>query len=179
MATQTARSAPSLGEFLLRFRGRVYSISHSQDLITDANWHGARLRDLVRSQAGKYHERPQETLNLVGADPMLSPNEALHVGLAIHELFVDAIALGEVSPSFPVVTVSCEEKPYAGEPGLEIMWLQANPPEVTSGELVAAKVDGFHSTVLNRIAPTAVGGKASYENTRAGPRYRLHFPQSE
>lgn len=178
VASQTARSTSGLNEFLLKFRGRVYSISHSQDLITDANWHGAHFRDLVRSQADKYLERPNDALTVSGADPMLSPNEALHIGLAIHELFVDAIAIGEISDAFPLVTVSCAEKLYDDRPGLEVIWRQTNPSGLDA-DLAAGKVDGFHSTVLNRIAPSAIGGVGRYESHAGGPLYRIHFPQSE
>lgn len=178
VASQTAKSTSGSSEFLRKFRGRVYSISHSQDLITDANWHGAHFRDLVRSQADKYHDRPDDTLVVDGADPMLSPNEALHIGLAIHELFVDAMAIGEIADAFPSVALTCAEKPYDGGPGLEIVWRQTNPPGAAEDELVAGRIDGFHSTVLNRIAPTAIGGEGSYENRAEGPLYKIHFPRS-
>jgi two-component sensor histidine kinase len=177
VASQTARNVPTLADFLVKFRGRLYSISHSQDLITDANWHGARFQDLVRSQADKYYEGPQDALSLHGSDPMLSPNEALHIGLAIHELFVDAIALGEEGSSFPTIVVSCRDKTYEGEPGLEIEWRQMNPPGASGPDRDDATLDGFHSAVLERITPTAVGGSADYSATDTGLRYRLHFPQ--
>lgn len=179
VATQTAKTTSSIQDFLGKFRGRVYSISHSQDLITDANWHGARFRDLVWSQADKYYERPEDALVLSGADPLLSPNEALHLGLAIHELFVDAIAVGETSESYPSITVSCQEKSYDGRPGFEITWEQSNPAELAEDDAVTAKVDGFHSTVLNRITPVAIGGEGEYQMHDEGPYYRIHFPQAE
>ncbi|MEX0953662.1 MAG: sensor histidine kinase [Rhizobiaceae bacterium] len=179
VASQTARSTSGLADFLQKFRGRVYSISHSQDLITDANWHGARFRTLVRSQADKYHERPEESLALEGIDPMLSPNEALHIGLAIHELFVDAIAVGELSGDLPSISVSCTQQPYDGAPGLEIIWRQTNPSGFNGEDPLVDKADGFHSTVLSRIAPIAVGGEGTYEMRETGPFYRIHFPQPD
>jgi two-component sensor histidine kinase len=178
VASQTARSTSSLADFLNKFRGRVYSISHSQDLITDANWHGASFRALVRSQADKYHERPEESLAFNGIDPMLSPNEALHIGLAIHELFVDAIAVGELIGDFPSIMVSCSRKPYDGGPGLEIIWHQTNPPGFSGEDASAHKADGFHSNVLTRVAPVAVGGEGTYEAREAGPYYWIHFPHT-
>lgn len=177
VASQTARSTSGLADFLHKFRGRVYSISHSQDLITDANWHGASFRALVRSQADKYHERPDDSLALEGIDPMLSPNEALHIGLAIHELFVDAIAVGEMNGDFPLIAVSCKQQPYDGEPGLEIIWRQTNPSSY-GADALDHKPDGFHSNVLRRVAPVAVGGEGTYEARESGPFYRIHFPQS-
>ncbi len=50
MASQTARFTDSIDDFLLKFRGRIQSLSYSQDLVTDSNWRGALFRDLVHSQ---------------------------------------------------------------------------------------------------------------------------------
>lgn len=178
VASQTARSSSGLADFLHEFRGRVYSISHSQDLVTDANWHGASFRALVRSQADKYHERPEDSLALEGIDPMLSPNEAIHIGLAIHELFVDAIAVGELTGNFPLISVSCNRRPFDGKPGLEIVWRQTNPSGIEDEGALDNNADGFHSNVLSRVAPVAVGGEGTYAALEAGPFYRIHFPQS-
>ncbi|MCR2327014.1 hypothetical protein NSR98_25480, partial [Salmonella enterica] len=47
IAMQTARFSGSVDQFLQKFRGRLYSLSNSQDLVTDSNWHGAAFRELL------------------------------------------------------------------------------------------------------------------------------------
>lgn len=41
IAVQTARFSDSVISFLKKFQGRIQSLSHSQDLVTDSNWKGA------------------------------------------------------------------------------------------------------------------------------------------
>ena len=48
IARQTAENASSTAEFLSRFNGRIFSLSRAHDILTDADWRGARIFDLVR-----------------------------------------------------------------------------------------------------------------------------------
>ena len=42
--------------FVSRFNGRIFSLSRAHDVLTDADWRGARIFDLVRSQIALYAE---------------------------------------------------------------------------------------------------------------------------
>lgn len=181
IATQTARNSPSLPSFLSYFRGRIFSLSQSQDLITDKSWRGAGLRDLVRVQAGKYMENSSDVLAFEGLDPILDPNQSLHIGLAFHELFVDAISHARQDEKLPQIVIHCEELPFDDSPGLELVWTQVNP--VLDSDLhdpAAALVgDDFRSTVLNRVTPLAIGGKAEMSINGEVLVYKLVFPHRE
>lgn len=174
IAAQTARGTMSLPTFLARFNGRVYSLARSQDLVVDTSWTGAQLHDLIRAQAGKYVEQPSEFLQISGRNPMLNPNEALHVGLAVHELFVDAIAVAEAAESFPRIAVECRGGNGSGS-HLEILWTQKNSLR-RNHEPPAFEKDTFGSSVLTRIAPAAIGGEAEYSDDGVNIRYSLRFP---
>lgn len=178
IAAQTARSSMSLPGFLARFNGRVYSLARSQDLVVDTSWNGARLHDLIRAQAGKYVDQPSQFLTLTGIDPLLDPNEALHVGLAIHELFIDAISVGEAGQPFPLIEIDCRRVVENGENFLEIRWEQTNPAIDGLDEEQAGDPDRFASSVLTRITPTAVGGTATLFNDGVNVRYTLRFPHA-
>lgn len=176
IAAQTARGTMSLPAFLSRFNGRVYSLSRSQDLVVDTSWTGASLHDLLRAQAGKYVEQPSEYLRITGGDPMLNPNETLHVGLAMHELFVDALALAEAGQPFPRITVDCRNVANEGGKWTEISWRQSN--QVTGEKVVGIhERDTFGSSVLTRITPAAVGGEAEFSDDGGNVSYRLRIPQ--
>lgn len=73
IASQTARFTDSIDDFLLKFRGRIQSLSYSQDLVTDSNWRGALFRDLVHSQVEKYIDVNDERLTIEGDNPYLFP----------------------------------------------------------------------------------------------------------
>ena len=90
IASQTARFSDSTAIFLKKFQGRIQSLSHSQDLVTDSNWRGAGFYELIRLQTSPYLGTESHRFTIVGDDPYLYPNAALHVGLAIHELLINS-----------------------------------------------------------------------------------------
>lgn len=180
IATQTAKDAPSLSFFLSHFRGRVFSLSQSQDLVTDRSWRGANLRDLVLAQAGKYLEKSSDVLAFEGLDPLLDPNQALHIGLAFHELFVDAISHATLEGRLPQIVVHCQEHPYEDAAGLELTWTQYFESTQHGQELAEELIaDEFGSTVLRRVTPLAIGGRAELSNDGELVVYKLYFPHGE
>lgn len=175
IVSQTARGAPTLSTFLPVFRGRIYSLAQSQDLVTDSSWRGAQFRELVRAQAAKYLDEADAVLTVTGADPLLSPNEALHVGLALHELLVDALAAAAALGVRPDIHVSCTASDT--EPRhIDITWSHATSgPDFISE---AGHADPFASVVLDRITPAAVDGTGKIERHDNQFVYSLSFAQA-
>lgn len=54
LAGQTARFSLTKDDFLRKFRGRLHALAQSQDLITDSDWRGARIFELLRQQFDLY-----------------------------------------------------------------------------------------------------------------------------
>ena len=97
LASQTARNSITVPEFLVRFRGRIQSLAYSQDIVTDADWRGADLKSLVRLQVERYAPDGMAQLETELTDVYLTPTASLHVGLALHELAVNAALYGSLS----------------------------------------------------------------------------------
>lgn len=193
IAMQTARYSGSVEQFLQKFRGRIYSLSHSQDLVTDSNWHGAAFRELLNSQLEKYIHPKDPRLTIEGKDVYLFPGAALHVGLAFHELIVNSTSYGALAREDGKLAVSAALEPDGeGEMDLIIHWKETNPsPDTASTD---AGVDGksdsdlpdinsrtngasrFGSAVLMRIVPQAVNGTASYTINDNCVEYFLRIP---
>lgn len=173
MASQTARFTDSIDDFLLKFRGRIQSLSYSQDLVTDSNWRGALFRDLVHSQIEKYIDINDEQLTIEGDNPYLFPGAALHIGLALHELVVNATSFGGLSVPYGQVRISAKVRAVAdGEDRLEFRWEEINPamPDVFEHD------PRFGSAVLQRIVPASVNGHADYRIDGTGAIYSLTIP---
>ncbi|TPW26691.1 sensor histidine kinase [Pararhizobium mangrovi] len=176
IAMQTARFSDTLDDFLLKFRGRIQSLSQSQDLVTDSNWRGARFSELLSRQLARYIASNVGLVRRNGVDCYLNPNAALHVGLAIHELSVNSAVYGVLSEGYGHVDIETHKRDEGSESEvLEIRWL-----EHLAG---AADVDAvrarFGSTVLERVVPKAVGGSAIYEIALETVQYRLEIPSSQ
>lgn len=175
IASQTARNARTLPAFLHVFHGRVYALARAQDLITDSSWLGARLSDLVHAQAARYSEAQPGFLTVSGADPMLTPNEALHIGLALHELFVNAVLDGEGAGILPTVTVDCAAMPDGDGTKVKIQWRQQGRSRSEDLEDEDGGDRVFRSAVLERVTPAAVDGTATYFESDDGIEYTLTF----
>jgi two-component sensor histidine kinase len=168
IATQTGRYSDSIDGFLSRFRGRLQSLSSSQDLVTSSNWRGADLSELVTGQVGRYVADPARHIRLDGVNPYLNPNAALHIGLALHELAVNSVSYGALSKPEGVVTISAE----MGEgPVLNLTWREA----VTHREAALAE-KRFGSVALERVVPASLNGSATLTIGNAELEYRLAVP---
>lgn len=175
IASQTARFTDSVDDFLLKFRGRIQSLSYSQDLVTDSNWHGALFLDLVHSQIEKYIDVTDERLTIEGDDPYLFPGAALHVGLALHELIINATSFGGLSIPYGRVVISAKvQRNDKGDEELILHWEETNPsmPEIKHDPR-------FGSAVLQRIVPSSVGGRADYRVDGNGAVYTLTVPAEQ
>ncbi|VEJ45929.1 sensor histidine kinase [Bartonella vinsonii] len=176
IASQTARYTESLQVFLRKFQGRLHSLSHSQDLITDSDWRGAQFRELVQTQALGYLMKETERFSLEGIDPYLFPNAALHIGLAFHELIVNSLSFGALSQEKGSICVGCElHTKINGKMQLLITWNERFEAQT----LLDNKKQGcFGSTVLEKIVPVSVNGSASLKLTETGIVYCLCVPDT-
>ena len=174
IATQTGRYSDGIGDFLTRFRGRLQSLSSSQDLVTSSNWRGAALHELVTSQVGRYGTNTSHSLRLRGANPYLNPNAALHIGLAMHELAVNSVSYGALSRPDGFVEVTANLEIIApGEVTLSLTWAEAIG---TNGGRGSQK--RFGSVALERVVPASLSGTASLDIADGRLEYRLVVPHS-
>lgn len=176
IALQTARYSGSLEPFLQKFRGRLYSLSQSQDLITDSSWRGAYFFELVQQQTEKYLPENKELVRVHGDNVLLTPNASLHLGLALHELIVNAVSHGSLLRSGRVIDVTCTRSRIGNSDSLELLWdevLESRRAADDADEVLKAH---FGSTVLERVVPASVNGKAHYDISPSRISYRLVFP---
>lgn len=177
IALQTARYSGTLDGFLHKFRGRLYSLSQSQDLITDSSWRGAYFRELVEQQTQKYLPENAHLVVVKGDDVLLTPNASLHIGLALHELIVNAVSHGSLLTSRRAIEVTCNRTLVDGQDSLEVLWREKLDPSANESLVSEETLKGhFGSTVLERVVPASVNGKAQYAISDKEISYSLTFP---
>jgi two-component sensor histidine kinase len=172
IANQTGRYSGSISEFLQRFRGRLQSLAASQDLVTSSNWRGADLHELIAGQVIRFCPDPVRNLRLEGGNPYLNPNAALHVGLALHELAVNAVSHGALSRPDGQVSIAAHRiRDDNGGEAMELTWRETVAADATPPE------DGrFGSLALERVVPASLNGAASLTITSGELLYRLVIP---
>jgi two-component sensor histidine kinase len=178
LATQTSRTARSTQEFLERFNGRLQSLSRSQDLVTETNWRGALLGELISTQVAAYAVDGRQ-IELAGPDPYLKPNAALHVGLALHELAVNSVQRGALSSPKGHLSVKATRltdgvEAAPDKPALEMEWIENG-----EGGVAGPDADEFGHVLLVRLVPAAVGGTARLTAGPDGLCYKLTMLRRE
>lgn len=173
VAMQTANNSDTITDFLEKFRGRLRALAGTQDLVTESDWRGTRLRQLAGAQLVRLGDPVRDAVSIEGVDPLLGPNTALHVGLAIHELAANALlhgALAEGRQGRIHLTASLLPPPH------DALVLEWREPRMGNGDTNAPR---FGTLVLERIVPLAVRGTATYEITADAVTYRLQAPSDE
>lgn len=173
IARQTAESAASTPEFLSRFNGRIFSLSRAHDVLTDADWRGARVFDLVQSQIALYAGDRMASVVLEGENSFLRPNAAQYVGLALHELTTNAIKYGALSRDDGMIMVRFEAS--AVSPAVHRLTWQ----ETSSAETREPSGRSFGLLMLTDVVPTSVSGSAELSFPPEGVRYELDIPKAQ
>jgi PAS domain S-box-containing protein len=148
IAFQTLKGDIPLGEARSRFEARLLALSRAHNLLTEQNWAGAALQDVVRD-ATEY--LAQERFNLSGPPIWLAPRAALAIALALHELGTNAVKYGALSSEKGSVDLE-----WALESDvLRIDWKENGGPPVRHPEN-----RGFGSRLIERNLSADLGGTA-------------------
>lgn len=169
LAGQTARFSLTKDDFLRKFRGRLHALAQSQDLITDSDWRGARIFELLRQQFDLYVPEYPNLIQMEGENLLLNPNGALYIGLAFHELVVNTVSHSDNLAYHPPISLQCHQD---GDFYI-VEWIEPiKPPKQPTED----RRGSFGSVVLEKVVPSALGGSAEYELTPDRILYRLKFP---
>ncbi len=127
LAKQTARNAKDIDQFLEAFEGRLRSIAAAHGILTESDWSGARLRDLIEAELRSTVGDPSR-VEISGENVFLAPQTALHLALILHELAVNAIKHGALSVARGRVRVNWTRGEDASR--IAIVWKESGGPPV-------------------------------------------------
>jgi two-component sensor histidine kinase len=167
----TARTASSIDEFYQGFVGRIVSLAHTHNLLTEHYWQRASLQQLLRNELGPYEEGEGQRVQVAGPALDLPSEIAVPIGMAIHELTTNAVKHGALSVSGGRVTVSwtiVDERP---KPRLRFVWTERGGPPVRP-----ALRQGFGSRLLQRVLTSQLQADVHMEFNPEGLRFTLAMP---
>ena len=165
IAHQTAARNPE--DFVERFSERIQALSANQDLLVRNEWQGVDVEDLVRAQLGHFADLIGSRIVLRDPKLCLNPASVQAIGLALHELAINAAKYGALSTGAGRVDVGW------GTDGdsLTISWTERDGPHVS-----APKRRGFGSTVMTTMVERTVDGKVDLDYAPSGVTWRLTCP---
>lgn len=97
IAALTRRRATDIDDFTESLTARIRALSATHDLLSQTDWGNAAIGDIVRSELAPYMEGSDSHIEMSGPDIKLAPNDAMSLGLAIHELATNAAKYGALS----------------------------------------------------------------------------------
>src|SRR6478752_1955721 len=130
MARQTARHTGSVESFLVQFAARLQALASSHDLLVRESWHGASLGELIRSQLGGYLDGPADRVSIDGPSIALKPEAAQNLGLALHELAVNAAKFGALSVPAGRVSITWIQRQSVEDGSVVLDWQEQLGPKV-------------------------------------------------
>ncbi|RCW80330.1 two-component sensor histidine kinase [Phyllobacterium bourgognense] len=135
LARQTLNRTSDPAEFMEAFSGRLRAISEAHTLLSDREWSGISLVDLIAKQVEPYAGFDPRQIELSGEDMVLPPDHALGLGIALHELATNAARHGALSVADGRVRVSWQIEPGLDESRVTIHWVESNGPRVLPPEV--------------------------------------------
>ena|SRR5665811_19904 len=169
IARQTASRTTSIDEFLKRFSARLYAIGSSHDLLIADDWHGASLRTLVEQQLESHAEGFGTRIAIEGEDIILKPEAVHNLGLALHELAVNAEKFGSLSDPKGGISINwdfCDEAKT-----LKLVWQETGGPKVSAPER-----SGFGRTMLENVVGKALAGDVTLSFPAKGVHCEIIIP---
>jgi two-component sensor histidine kinase len=174
MARQTARHTGSIDGFLSQFAARLQGMASSHDLLVRESWHGASLGELVRSQLAAYVDRGQGQIAFEGPDVAIKPEAAQNLGLALHELAINAKKFGALSVPDGRVSIRWDHNGGGENSAVELSWVEQFGPKVK-----ARRKRGFGSLVIERNLARSLDAEVNLEFEPDGVRCRILIPASQ
>jgi two-component sensor histidine kinase len=172
MAEQTLRRSRDAAHFVESFRGRLQALSLAHNLLARRTWGAVDLESLIREQllVGTDHDT---SITLSGPAMQLKAREAVHLGLALHELGTNARKYGALKVPEGRLRVSWH---IAHDSGgfLEIHWVESGGPTVSE-----PGGQGFGIFLIERGLKHSLGGEARIVFARTGIICDMRLPLSK
>jgi PAS domain S-box-containing protein len=142
----TARSTPSPEDFAAAFTGRVISLAKTHDLLTEGAWQTASLQAMLERELKPYDDPARPRITLEGPPVELATEEAVPLGMAIHELTTNAAKYGALSRPGGKLVVTWTLEPASDGAPLRLAWIERGGPPASP-----PRKFGFGSRLLNRV----------------------------
>ena len=171
LATQTVRHARQPSEFLEAFSARLQALGAAHSLLSDREWRGIGIRELVQVEVRPFDTAEQPRMTISGADLLLSPDQAVGLGLILHELASNALQYGSLSAAAGKVDLDWKARGPKGARRLVLTWRESGGPEVASPERY-----GFGSILIRRSLAKIISSEVTHEFRPEGVFAEISMP---
>jgi PAS domain S-box-containing protein len=174
MARQTGRHTNSTEVFLEQFDARLQALAASHDVLIEEGWHGASLGELVSLQFQRLFDSVIDQVCVDGPTVLLKPEAAQALGVALHELAVNAKRFGALSVRRGRVTISWSRMPQPEGDSVELRWVEKNGPPVST-----PSHRRFGTMIIERHLAHAINGTVVLSFPPEGVVCEVHIPPAQ
>ena len=168
IVSMTRRRTDSLDEFAEGIDNRIRALSATHDLLTQSDWGTTPLRSVVEVELSPYVRGEDQQISLEGPSVELAPNDALSLGLAIHELATNATKYGALSvPGGRVHVIWTLIEPNRAR----IEWQERGGPVVEE-----PRTRGFGTDLIEKIVSHELRNPVELDFDPQGVRCVLRIP---
>lgn len=127
IARLSRANSSGLDEYAMAFESRLHALAEAYDLLTENNWAGARLDDIVKRTLAPF--AGPDRLDISGPGVRLNPKLALAMSAAIQELSTNAAKYGAFSIPLGRLVVEWTSSPSGW---IHLRWIEQGGPVVSS-----------------------------------------------
>jgi PAS domain S-box-containing protein len=149
IVSQTFKRAPK--EDLAAFSSRLQALSNAHDLLTQRDWKGATVAEVVERAVHPFV--CSHRLTISGPAIELTPSKALTIAMLFHELGTNALKYGALSNDSGLVNLVWDQVVEGGKHYAKFEWQEAGGPPVSPPSRV-----GFGTRMIERALKAEGGG---------------------
>ncbi|MCB0323032.1 MAG: response regulator [Bdellovibrionales bacterium] len=173
VARQTLRRTISLEQFIEAFEGRIEALANMHSLLTQTQWHGVALADMVELSLRPYRGEPTDPVSAVGPKVTVPPAAAQLLYLVLHELSTNAVKYGCLSQSTGILSVLWKIEAENEQRELVLEWKERGGPLVS-----APKRFGFGTRLITQTLQYELNGLVDHRFDPEGVSCILRIPLS-
>jgi two-component sensor histidine kinase len=163
VAAQTLRTSALEGEVRSRLDARLMALSDAHNLLTEHNWEGATLGQVVEMALRPHRSEREDRFTTGGPEVHLAPKTALAIAMALHELATNAGKYGSLSRPQGSVTLLWRIAEEPEGPKLRMVWTERGGPPVAPPTR-----RGFGTRLIERGLAAELGGSVKLTYAEEG-----------
>ncbi|WLS03026.1 sensor histidine kinase [Shinella oryzae] len=171
LARQTLRQTSDPAAFMDAFAGRLQSLSEAHGLLSDHEWGVIRLKMLLEKQIAPYAIDFDQQVEIHKDEVQLGPDQAVGLGLVLHELATNARKYGAFSVPSGKVVITARVVAEEGQGVLNMTWHEMGGPPVAP-----ASRRGFGSVLIERSLDKILGSSVHVEYLPQGVTAVIRLP---
>jgi two-component sensor histidine kinase len=162
---QSFHSSVPADDAIRRFEGRLEALAAAHNLLTRKNWETATIADVAQAALAPFG--PGSRIQIGGPEVQVSPQTAVSLALALHELATNAAKYGALSNASGRVSVRWATE----DDQLRLNWREEGGPPV-----IAPERRGFGTRMIERTLAAEFGGKVELEFRPEGVTCAVEAP---